>query len=547
MKNKIIKLLLETAPNHRTRTIQKNKLKFWFDENFPNVPLNIAISCLLSGNNPYCVVCNTPVKFLGKTTCSISCRSLLAKNNSEQIVNKRKLTNLEKYGVSNAMQLDSSKQKRINTMIEKYGGKVSDKTRLLSSKRSSELNTKGRETLKSKYGITNPGQLPTHREKSKKTLIQNFNSDSYFKSEEFFNISLEKRYKKWNVIFPNSVELLDISTPKDKLTVFENPNLLLKFKCNVCNNVEELPTETAKWRTKQTGTPCLCCSGINQGSVKQQELYDFVVSLGVFAQQNFILNNKKEIDVFCPAFNIGFEFNGLFWHNDLRINKTYHADKTIAAHKQNIKLIHIFEDEWDYKKDIVKSRIRNLLKLNLHKIYARRCTISTVNRIEEKAFLENNHIQGYARSTVAYGLYFENQLVSLMSFGNLNPAKGYRKEIGHYELLRFCSITNTSVVGSANKLLSKFIKDQQPIKIISFADKRWSTGELYQTLNFSQNKDTALNYWYINLKNGTRIYRYQLRKNKSDDQSISEYENRLKQGYLRIWDCGSTKWVWTAS
>ena len=99
-------------------------------------------------------------------------------------------------------------------------------------------------------------------------------------------------------------------------------------------------------------------------------------------------------------------------------------------------------------------------------------------------------------------------------------------------------------MGGASKLFAHFVKHYTPIKVLSFADKRWSTGNLYQQLKFTSVGDTRINYWYIDTKNTKRIYRYALRKNKNDDQSLTEYENRIKQGYKRIWDCGSSKWEW---
>ena len=172
---------------------------------------------------------------------------------------------------------------------------------------------------------------------------------------------------------------------------------------------------------------------------------------------------------------------------------------------------------------------------------AKNCIIKPLSTSDEKCFLEKNHIQGTANSSAAYGLYFNNTLVSTMTFRKPNKAKGQENIDGHWELLRFCSVLDTHVVGGAGKLLKHFIKTHCPIQILSFADRRWSNGNLYKRLGFEQKKSTLLNYWYI--KNKQRYHRFGLRKNKNDDQSLTEYENRLAQGYLRIWDCGSSKWI----
>lgn len=131
-----------------------------------------------------------------------------------------------------------------------------------------------------------------------------------------------------------------------------------------------------------------------------------------------------------------------------------------------------------------------------------------------------------------------------MTFSALSRAKGHKKTENSWELLRFCSLLNTKIPGAASKLFSYFVKNYNPNTVISFADKRWGSGDVYANMKFTQLDDTKINYWYINFKELKRIHRYSLRKNKFDDPNLTEYQNRLNQGYLRIWDCGNTKWIW---
>jgi hypothetical protein len=287
----------------------------------------------------------------------------------------------------------------------------------------------------------------------------------------------------------------------------------------------------------------LYCSGINKGSLKEQQIKQFIKSLGLEILENKKLLGNQEIDIFVPEKKIGIEFNGLFWHNDTRVDKKYHFEKLCAAQKQGIKLIHIFEDEWEHKKEIVKQKLTYALGMSNEKIYARKCEVKIINKEQEKGFLDLWHIQGSAKSKIKLGLYFANELVAVMTFAALNPAKGGKRKCNHWELVRFC--TRKNVVGGASKLFTFFIKQYQPQHVISYGDLRWGSGKLYQTLGFDYQGNTSLNYWYIDLKNLKRIHRFALRKNKKDDQQLTEYENRLKQGYLRIWDCGNSRWTWT--
>ena len=271
----------------------------------------------------------------------------------------------------------------------------------------------------------------------------------------------------------------------------------------------------------------------------------FIESLGVTVQANVKLLDGKEIDIWLPELKLGFEFHGLFWHNDLRVERNYHVNKLTIANTNNITLIQIFEDEWDHHPEIVKSRIRYLLGQIPTKLFARQCVIKEVDYAVEKEFLDKHHIQGHSKSSVKVGLYHNNLLISLMTFSKPNLSKGLKKRPGWWELLRFCSQTNTTVVGGANKMFKYFISTYSPEGVLSFADSRWSKGMVYNQLGFTANGHTGPNYWYINLKEGKRIHRFALRKNKNDDQSLSEADNRRMQGYLRIWDCGSSKWTWT--
>lgn len=191
--------------------------------------------------------------------------------------------------------------------------------------------------------------------------------------------------------------------------------------------------------------------------------------------------------------------------------------------------------------NIVKSIIGARLGKLSNKIYARNCTIKTINVKTAKAFLDSNHLKGYNKCSVRYGLFHNDVLVSVMTFSKSNISRKSHE----WEIDRFCSIINTSIIGGASKLFKAFIRDCKPTSIISYADSRWGTGKLYSQLGFEKISDTVPNYWYFMPNELKRYHRYSLRKNSNDDQSLTEYENRLKEGWFRIWDCGSSKWRWS--
>lgn len=263
------------------------------------------------------------------------------------------------------------------------------------------------------------------------------------------------------------------------------------------------------------------------------------------------INNRSvlgghEIDILINEKEIGIEYNGLFYHSESRgKHKTYHLDKTKLAESKGVKLIHIFEDEWLYKQDIVKDRLRTILGVKIDKIFARKCVIREIDSVEKDLFLNNIHIQGTDKSSVRLGAFYNDELVGVMTFSKLRKVLGSKNESdSEYELLRFA---NKSVIGLVSKFLKHFITNYNPTKVISYADRRWSPiadNCVYKKVGFKYIGETKPNYWYS--KNSkTREYRYNYRKDilvsKGYDANKTEFEIMNELGYERIWDCGSFK------
>jgi hypothetical protein len=111
-------------------------------------------------------------------------------------------------------------------------------------------------------------------------------------------------------------------------------------------------------------------------------------------------------------------------------------------------------------------------------------------------------------------------------------------------LSRFCNKINTSVIGGASKLISYFNKTYKPTRVISFADKSWSTGNLYTNLGFYIKNITYPNYSYIVNKNRSNKQKWTKKKliKMGYDKNLSEskiMEDNL--GSYKIFDCGQIK------
>lgn len=285
-------------------------------------------------------------------------------------------------------------------------------------------------------------------------------------------------------------------------------------------------------------------------SKQENELSNFIIEC--VGEQEVILNSKqilpskKELDIYLPNYNLAFEFDGLYWHNELNKPNNYHLLKTEECKTQNIRLFHIFEDEWQNKKEIIKSMIKNLLHITNNKIYARKCAIKEIDSKMAKTFLNANHLQGNCYGSINIGLFYNEELVSLMIFGKSRHFIGNHHST--YELIRFCNKINTNVIGGASKLFNYFIQTYQPLEIVSYADKRWSNGEIYNILHFQLYNESKPNYYYV--IGGKRIYRYNLRKNIlinkfNCPKEKTEKEFCFEQKWYRIYDCGCLCYRWT--
>jgi hypothetical protein len=318
---------------------------------------------------------------------------------------------------------------------------------------------------------------------------------------------------------------------------------------------------------------------INRGTIKcpicfpfvsseELELRLFLDSLGVeyIGSDNQVLKGK-EIDILIPKHNLAIEFNGIYYHSELNgMNKRYHVSKTNTCEAEGIELLQIWNTEWTYsktKKEIWKSIIKNKLGKN-EKIFARKCKIAPVIKVDEQYFLNNNHLQGFVGSLFAYGLYFNDELVAMMSFGK--DRMGGKED---WELLRFAVRKGINVIGGASRIF-KYFTNKHPGTIVSYSDKRYSMGKLYRVLGFDFIHNSSANYFYFKTNNTTKILdTHQNEYNEYNevppilrnrmscqkhmikkfcdlyDDSLTEWENMQINGYDRIWDCGNGVWVYT--
>lgn len=342
-------------------------------------------------------------------------------------------------------------------------------------------------------------------------------------------------------------EKIDKLLNKEKYEIIEYPKQLNKdfliIKCKKCQNISNVIINNGKIDTHLNDTFELCENCRKHSSINQFTIFNLIQKYYPSA----ILNSRKiisplELDIYIPEKKLAIEYDGIYWHSQIN-DKKYHLNKTKLCEEKGIQLIHIFENEWLTKQEIVKSRILNLLGIYQKTIYARKCEIKEINSKTSVEFQNKNHIQSSTNTKINIGLYFENELVSLMTFGKNRFSKKYQ-----YEMVRFCSKLNYHVVGAASKLLKYFEEKYQPKSIVSYADRRWSTGNLYKKLGFKLENISEPNYWYWKdlkfLENRIKFQKHKLKNILENfNENLSEYENMKNNGYKRIFDCGNLVFV----
>ena len=469
---------------------------------------------------------------------------------SDEIKEKSKGVFIERYGVDNPSKLKSVRDKAENTMLEKYGTKHAMQ------------NGEVKESLKSffmeKYSVDNPSKLKRVREKAENTMLERYGVKHALQDKSLLNKFQDTNLKRYGDRFFTKTDLYG-SMLKDSL--FEkNSNIvntdgktLLKsgkteylIKCGSCGNDFTIQRQLWRNRTKGQEEICLVCNPISSNISKEEKNIMSYIRSAYNGEvvENYRLENK-EIDIFLPGLKIGFEYNGLYWHSELNKSKGYHYDKMAFFNERDIRIMQIWEDDWKYKSEIVKSMIENRLGKS-DKIFARKCEIREVSNKEAKSFLTENHIQGFVGSKIKIGLYHNAELVSLMTFGHLRRALGQRSKDNTYELLRFCNKAGTSVIGGASKLFGHFISRYEFDEIVSYSLNSHSTGNLYRKLNFDFVGETGVNYFWC--KGGIRYHRFNFRKDKlvseGYDKRKTEVEIMRERDYYRLFDCGSKKFIY---
>lgn len=417
------------------------------------------------------------------------CSSIQCQGKSQTVKDKRAKTNLEKFGVENPFTSEVCKAKSRETSLRKYGVEyhtmtpeykkfLSERAKHTTPEQRQEILAKQRQTMLERYGVP-------HNELMNRPHLDDYN-DEYI-LEHFLDGDTWK--------FKEFIAYFGLSRRGAKLRLQKiDPNI--KFPhCNKSQHefFESIPAQDKK-------------------------------------EDDRTLIAPQEIDILIPSAKLAIEFNGVYWHSTIWKDSKYHQRKTELVESKGYQLLHIFEgDDLDKFRDLICTK----LKLN-QKIYARKCTIKEITSQEAYDFLGKYHIQGACHAKINLGLFYNNELTEVMTFSKSRFNHDYQ-----YELIRLCTKSAVTVVGGASKLFNHFVRVYNPESVISYANRRFSKGDVYKKLGFKLLHKTDPNYFWCN---GTDIIsRMKTQRHKLDGypEGVSESQIMQSKGYMKVYDAGN--------
>jgi len=465
--------------------------------------LNTKDIYLWNNSKKYCPICNKERKFINQVgyakTCSAKCgakllRPKLSQEQEKERQLKKQKTCIERYGVKCTLELiDNSGPNNAMAQADSIG------------------NIKKKKTMLERYYVEYPTQNKDILKKIKETRNKNKKDDTFgyhHTRRHFTNIGdFNEEFIKVNFVKEYFLE----KAFEEYFNCSRNTTLRIKRFFNMWDEHLSFPEQIIK-----------------------KYLKDFIKTKKVIP--------PYEIDFYNEKLKFGVEVHGDYWHSiESGTDKNYHKMKSDMCKEKGVVLYQFFENEIINDEDIVASMISSKMGNN-RRVYARKCIIKAVNVKDSKDFCKKTHLQGYAKSKFKLGLYYNNELIQLMTIGKPR----YTKE-AEYEIIRFSSKLNTTVVGGFSKLLTYFERKYKPKNIISYANRRWSEGDVYEKTGFTKIRITPPGFRYF--KGGKYFAREELQKHKLEgklniyNNKISTKENIKNNGYLTLYDSGNIVYI----
>lgn len=483
--------------------------------------------------------------------------------NSQLIINKMKNTVKERYGVDCVYDIPFVKEKIVETNQKKYGTEWSSQ--------SIEIKNKSKLSVINKWGVDCTQKIPEIREKTKQTNLNKWGTEETFSSDiirDKINETNKLRFgghpsknskirektkqsniEKWGFEHPNkSSEIREKIGTTNTLSWLKriglgDSNFIRKdddgyyvLFCESEGKEYKINPVTYNRRKRNGETVSIYLNPlIKSFSIGEVDLFNFIKTIydGEILTNDRLTLNGYEIDILLPELGIGIEYNGMYYHSEDFKPKKYHQSKYIRCKNKNIRLIQIWEDEWVDYREKIESYLKHVLKKTQNTVYGRNCSVKFITTSEYRDFCEDNHLQGYARAKHKIGLFYNNTLVSIMSFCTPRVKSKISVE---FEMIRFCNKLDYNVVGGGSKLFKFFIKTIKPKSIITYSDLDKFNSSFYEKLGFTFDGITQPGFFYYN--GSHRTNRFTLRKQIITNKKINMDNQR------KIYNSGNGRWFW---
>ena len=522
-----------------------------------------------------CKVCGQPTKFHSfKVGYPIYCSSKCSNTDPDKKESCRQ-TVINRYGVENVSKSSVVKDRICNTFKEKYGVEWVGQSK--------EVQAKQKATCIARYGVATPFEMDGFKDKSIKTCRMKYGTDHAMQSDavktkiqktyrhktgytnpsfnpDVIKKRMETNFQKYNgKWFTQTSDMIDIN---HSLFLERHPDIIRETQdtyvvscsdptCTLCTERSfEIDKNLYIHRSSQSSIICPIKSPhTGCSSIAETGLLDYIKSIynGEIISGDRKLIYPLELDIVIPEKKISIEFNGIFWHSDFnpRMHKKYHQDKSLKCNELGYQLLHIWEDDWYLRQDIIKDYIKSKLHLCSRRVHARKCEVREIDSKSAASFVNTHHIQGYVNSTYKIGLFYGDELVEVMLVGKLRNSMGSKPKEGSYEIYRVVSCRDTEVTGGFSKMLKYFERTYHPSEIITYGDLCYTNGNVYKVCGFEERGLSAPCYsWTIN---GIRYHRSNFMKCKLEeckkDPSLTEDDVMRSRHAYKVWDAGKLKFV----
>lgn len=340
----------------------------------------------------------------------------------------------------------------------------------------------------------------------------------------------EYSHIRWSNVQIETMLESNVRTRLERITSYKNDRSpALDMCCRTCNwrgftNLNFARTDT-----------CPVCAP--KGSKAERILGDWLEKeLGSIVGRNVrgLLSGKQELDVFSPAHKLAIEFNGLYWHSEaVGRDHNYHQQKSDRCRANGISLIHIYEDEWRDRPDIIMSMIRHRINKSSLKLGARECELVELAAPERREFFNSNHIDGDVQARRAIGLRHPiHGLVTAMSFRE----PFHQTQNASLEVARMATATNTVVAGGLSRLTKKAVtiaSEEKRGALLSYIDTRFGTAGSWITAGWTVTGETPPRFWWTDFRDRYNRFRYRADKNRG----LSEADVANEAGVVKIYGC----------